>query len=100
MVKWNRFDTDRKNERAIFARWISFKCPFALHINWKLLISASVFQQQKIFHGFANMGLKDGISCNILVAYWNLGTHIFPLSIDAHILLPIGPQKSLLMIIK
>ena len=24
MIKWNRFDTDNKNESAIFTRWISF----------------------------------------------------------------------------
>ena len=24
MIKWNRFDTDCKNEWAIFNRWISF----------------------------------------------------------------------------
>ena len=29
VIKWNRFDTDCKNERAIFARWMTLTGPFA-----------------------------------------------------------------------
>ena len=28
MIKWNIFDTDSKNERAVFTPWIRFTGPF------------------------------------------------------------------------
>ena len=43
MIKWNRFDTDCKNERAIFTRWISFTGPLSLQINRSFGMSSQEF---------------------------------------------------------
>ena len=39
MIKWRRFDTDRKNDWAIFTRWISFTNPLCRGI-----ISTSILE--------------------------------------------------------
>ena len=44
MIKWNRFDTDCKNELTIFTSCISFTCPFStIHRPLVVIIKETVY---------------------------------------------------------
>ena len=48
MIKWYRFDTDSKNECAIFTRWISFTGPFYIS-KWRGRVRGQLSAHEPVF---------------------------------------------------
>ena len=67
MIKWNRFDTDCKNKRAIFTRCISFTGPFVTF--WEKRRDRTIIRKQGAL--FFKEFVKDVRFC-LVICYENV----------------------------